>query len=122
MIAPATAEYQELSLFAGWLKEGLLPLNLDELTPYDPITKSLHAQWERFNLREGVIYRRYWKGREENYTWQMLTPVEYREDIMQTAHASVTGGHMGVKKTQTKVAKRVLGRLDARRTRFLSEV
>jgi len=25
---------------------------------------------------------------------------------MSTAHASVTGGHMGVKKTQTKVAKR----------------
>jgi len=25
---------------------------------------------------------------------------------MQTAHASVTGGHMGVKKTQKKVAKR----------------
>jgi len=36
----------------------------------------------------------------------MLSPVYYREEIMQTAHASVTGGHMGVKKTQAKVARR----------------
>jgi len=106
MIAVATEKHQKLSLFAGWLKESLLPLNNDELAQYDPRTKSQHAQWERFNLKEGVIYRRYWEGREENDTWQMLAPAEYREEIMRTAHASVTGGHMGVKKTQTKVAKR----------------
>jgi len=37
----------------------------------------------------------------------MVSPIEYREEIMRTAHASVTGGHMGVKKTQMKVAKRL---------------
>jgi len=71
MIAAATEKDQELSLFAGWLKESLLPLSSDELAQYDPITKSLHAQWERFNLKEGVIYRRYWEGREEDDTWQL---------------------------------------------------
>jgi len=84
------------------MKEGLLPLNSDELAHHDPITKSLNAQWERFNLKEGVIYWRYWEGREENDTWQMLAPVEYREKIMQTAHASVTGGQIGVKKCKRK--------------------
>jgi len=80
MIAAATETDQELSLFAGWLREGLLPLNSDELAHYDPIIKSLHAQWERFNLKEGVIYRRYWEGRKENYTWQILSSVEYCEE------------------------------------------
>jgi len=106
MIAAASEKYPELSLFAGWLKEGLLPLTNDEFARHDPITKSLHAQWERFNVKEGVIYCRYWEARGENDTWQILSPVEYREEIMQAAHASVTGGHMGVKNTQTKVAKR----------------
>jgi len=106
MIAAANEKDPELSIFAGWLRESLLPLGKDELARHDPITKSLHAQWERFKITEGVIYRRFWEGRRENDTWQMVSPVEYREEIMQTAHASVTGGHMGVKKTQTKVAKR----------------
>jgi len=106
MIAAASDKDTVLSFFTGWLKKGLLPKDSDELARHNPVAKSLHAQWERFKIKEGVMYRRYWEGREENDMWQMVSPVEYREEIMQTAHASVTGGHMGVKKTQTKVAKR----------------
>jgi len=105
VIAAPIAADLELSLFVDWLKEGLLPIDSDELVRRDPITKSLHAQWERFKLKEGVMYRRYWQGRETDDVWQLVPPVSYRDEIMRTAHASVTGGHMGVKKTQTKVAK-----------------
>jgi len=106
VIAAASEKDNELSLFAGWLKGDLMPIDGDELARHDPITKSLHAQWERFKLKEWIVYRRYWESREEEDTWQIVSPVEYREEIMQTAHASVTGGHMGVKKTQAKVARR----------------
>jgi len=104
MIAVASEKDPELSVFVGWRKQGLLPLNSDELARHDPITKSLHAQRKRINMKEGVIYRLYWEGRGEDDTWQLVSPIVYREEIMQTAHASVTGGHMGVKKTQAKVA------------------
>jgi len=97
VIAAASEKDTELSLFIGWLKEDLLAINSDELTRRDPITKSLHAQWECFKLKEGVMYRQYWQGREEDDMWQLVSPVDYREEIMQTAHASVMGGHMGVK-------------------------
>jgi len=63
VIAAASANDPELSVFANWRKEGLLPLDSDELALHDPISKSLHAQWERFNVRGGVIYRLYWEGR-----------------------------------------------------------
>jgi len=106
MIAVAYKKDAELSLFTGWLKGGLLPIDSNELTRHDPVTKSFYAQWERFKLKDGVMYRRYWEGREEEDTWQLVSPIVYREEIMQTAHASVTGGHMGVKKTQMKVAKK----------------
>jgi len=99
VIAAASEKDPELSLFAGWLKQGLLLLECDEFARHDPVTKSLHAQWERFNIKEGVIYRRYWEGRRKDDTWQLVPLIEYREEIMQTAHMSVTGGHMGVKKT-----------------------
>jgi len=56
VIAAPSEKDPELSLFAGWLKQGLLPLDSNKLARHDPITKSLHAQWERFNLKEGVIY------------------------------------------------------------------
>jgi len=102
MIAAASDNDTELFLFAGWLKKDLLPIDSDELARHDPITKGLHAQWERFKLIEGVIYRRYWEGREEDDTWQLVSPVDYREEIMQTAHAFVTGGHMGEIKRRSR--------------------
>jgi len=102
MIAVASENDSEMSVFVAWLKRGLLPVGSDELAQHDPITKSIHAQWERFNFNEGMMYRRYWEGRGEDNTWQLVAPIGYREEIMRRAHASVTGGHMGVKKNSLK--------------------
>jgi len=77
MIGAASERDTELSLFTGWLKGGLLPIDSDELARHDPITKSLHAQWEHFKVKEGVMYRRYWEGREQDDTWQIVSPVEW---------------------------------------------
>jgi len=76
------------------------------LARHDPITKSLQAQWERAKLSEGVLYRKYWGNNTEAEYWQLVPPVSYREEIMNTAQSSVTGGNMGVRKTQLKVAKK----------------
>jgi len=84
-----------------------LPLTSNELAQHDPATKSLHAQWERFKVTEGVLYRKYWSNTQEGESWQLVAPLAYRKEVMRTAHASVTGGHKGVKKTQVKVAKQV---------------
>jgi len=105
-LARATACYSEISTFAGWMKDGLLSIDGNELTRYDPVTKSLHAQWERFQWREGVLHRKFWENQKETESWQLVPPVGYRSEIINTAHSSVTGGHMGVRKTQIKVAKR----------------
>jgi len=104
-IAEATEKDVELSTFARWLRDGLVPLSSDELARHDPTAKSLHAQWERLKLKEGILYRKFWSNNQDGESWHLVSPVAYRKEIMRTAHASVTEGHMGVKKTQIKVAK-----------------
>jgi len=78
----------------------------NELARHDPITKSLRVQWERSKLSEGVLYRKYWGNNKETKYRQLVPPLRYCEEIMNTAHSSVTGGHMGVRKTHIKVAKK----------------
>jgi len=99
-MSEATACDPEISLFASWLRDGKLPVDSNELTRYDPITKSLHAQWERFKLNEGVLYRKYWENHKDAESWQLVPPFKYRTEIINTAHSSVTGSHMGVRKMQ----------------------
>jgi len=97
-IAESTKNDAELATFAKCLRDGLLPLTSNELAGHDPATKSLHAQWERFKITEGVLYKKFWSNNQEGESWQLVAPVAYRKEVMRTAHASVTGGHMGVKK------------------------
>jgi len=104
-IAEATEKDAELFSFSGWVKDGMLPLPSNDLTRHDPAFKTLHAQWERFIVNDGILYQKFWKNDQDGDSWQLVSPVGYQKEIMSTAHASVTGGHMGVKKVQTKVAK-----------------
>jgi len=106
-IAESTEKNTELATFVKLLQDGLLPLTSNELARHDPATKSLHAQWKRFKVTEGVLYRKYWSNNQEGESWQLVAPVAYCNEVMRTAHASVTRGHMGVKKNQVKVAKQV---------------
>jgi len=52
----------------------------------------------------GIMYRKWWDEGETGKGRQIVLPVQYREEAMKSAHASIRGGHMGVKKTQDKVA------------------
>jgi len=54
-IAEATEIDVELAKFVKWLRDGLLPLSSIDLARHDSATKSLHAQWERFKVTEGVL-------------------------------------------------------------------
>jgi len=99
-MSEATKRDPELSLFAKWLSGGRLPIDSDELTQHDPVTKSLHTQWERFKSKEGVPYRKYWENGKETEGWQLVSPVKYRLELMNTAHLSV------LRKTQIKGAKK----------------
>jgi len=69
----------------------------------DPIVKSLHAQRERFSEREGILYRKFSNSSTGEDLWQTVLPVCHREEAMLSAHSSVSGGHMGVKKNQSKI-------------------
>jgi len=104
-LAAATEIDPEIAQFSAWMSARKLPMDGNELAGYDPVTKGLQAQWERFSVREGVLYRRYWNNGDQADSWQVVLPVCYRE-AMESAHQSVSGGHMGVWKTQSKLAMR----------------
>jgi len=93
-MSEATEGDPELLLFASWVKNRILPVDNNKLAPHDPITKSLHVQGEIFKLKKDVLYKKYWENNKEAEYWQLVPPVKYCEEIMNTANASVTGGQI----------------------------
>jgi len=100
----ATEKDTEISPFYRKVLGGSLPMEERRLAGSSAITKSFHAQWERYEIGDGIMYRRWWDKGETGKSRQIVLPTQYREEAMRSAHASISGGHMGVKKTQDKVA------------------
>jgi len=55
----ATKDDEELSFFYDELLEGSLPLSESRLAAASAVTKALHAQWERYEIVNGVMYRKW---------------------------------------------------------------
>jgi len=102
-----TKEDNEISPFYEELLGDSLPMNESKLAGASAVTKSLHAQWERYETVNGVMYRRWWDEGASGKRRQIVLPIQYREEAMRSAHASISGRHMGVKKTKDKIAMSV---------------
>jgi len=46
------------------------------------ITKSIHAQWERYGIVDGILNRRWWDEAETGKSRQVVLPVQFREEAM----------------------------------------
>jgi len=100
----ATEKDTKISLFYKELLGGSLQMEEGRLARASAITKTFHAQLERSEITDGIMYRRWWDDEETEKGRQIVLHVQYRKEAMKSAHASNSGRHMGVKKTQDKVA------------------
>jgi len=100
----ATENDTEISPFYRELVEGSLPMEEGKLAGASAITKTFHAQWERYEVVDGIMYRSWWDEVETKKHRQVMLPQQYRDEAIKSAHASISGRHMGVRKTQDKIA------------------
>ena len=66
-------------------------------------TKSYWSQWNQLAIHKGVICRRYEADDGKSLRWQIILPRKLREEVLAEIHGGPLGGHLGVKKTLTKV-------------------
>ena len=80
--------------------------DIDEVSAEPEATKRLIYQWERLEVRNGLVYRRNEGKPGEIDTLQLLTPRQIVNDVLQASHEGQTGGHFGIKRTLDQVRRR----------------
>ena len=69
--------------------------------------RSLWAQWDRVELVDGLLYRR-WE--EESAACpirkQLILPQSFVPEVLRTLHSGVGGSHLGIRKTVQKIRQR----------------
>jgi len=92
-LAEATKKDTEISPFYREVLGGSLPIEEGRLAGAGAVTKSFHAQWERYEIVDGIMYRKWWDEGENENSRQIVLPIQYREEAMRSAHTSISGGH-----------------------------
>ena len=81
-----------------------------------PESKTLQSQnrevrrliqlWNQLELHNGLLYCNYESVDGDHGHSQLVVPTVYRNDILQTLHAGVAGGHLGQDKTLSRLKER----------------
>lgn len=62
-------------------------------------------RWDSLELKEGILYYKFINTRGF-ISWLVVAPPSAKETILSQFHDSITGGHLGIKKTLLKVQQR----------------
>ncbi|CAG2253617.1 unnamed protein product [Mytilus edulis] len=90
-----------LKIIRDWLVNNLKPI-WSEISKFSPIIKYFWNRIESFEIRDGIICRKWESEKGDNVTWQKVIPENLKEGVLKQLHNSVTGGHLGIKKTLSK--------------------
>ena len=76
------------------------------VSPLSKAAKAYYLEWDRIELKEGKLYRR-WESNDGNVIkWQLIMPEKYKECVLEELHNSKTAAHLGVTKTRNKLNER----------------
>jgi transposase InsO family protein len=103
-----------VGLVRSWFLENATAPELASISAESPEVKAYWHIKEQLHLRDGVLYRKRpavevkvagIRKRLETEE-QLLVPKEMRLQFMRDAHAGMTGGHMGIRRTREQVRRR----------------
>ena len=97
----------DVTVIIGW-QEALLerPLRSDiALRGASVCILRLWSQWKRLKLVDGVLYREYFPDNNDDRipALQFVVPQSLQESVLKSVHAEVSGGHLGVERTLSKL-------------------
>ncbi|CAC5392820.1 unnamed protein product [Mytilus coruscus] len=80
-----------LKRIRDWLVNNLKPI-WSEISKFSPIIKYFWNRIESFEIRDGILCRKWESERGDNVTWQKVIPENLKECVLKQFHNSVTGG------------------------------
>ena len=91
-----------ISRVKGWFESNKKP-ERKEIDGESYFLKSLISQWERLQIEQGILVRRWDILGTDEVRWQGIIPQSHRRLVLKFSHDIKASGHLGIKKTLGKI-------------------
>jgi hypothetical protein len=98
----AQQDDKDISLVKQWVREETRP-DSKEISEGSYFIKSLWAQFSRLKIQDDLLVRRWDVIGTNLVTWQAIVPLTQRRLVLRYSHDIKASGHLGIKKTLSKV-------------------
>ena len=102
-------EYQrndnDLNLLISFKEKGEKP-PWETVSPCSPAVKYYWTRWDSLCIKQGILYYKWENAQGSEEKLLTIVPSNLINLVLTQLHNSVTGGHLGVKKTLSKVRQR----------------
>jgi hypothetical protein len=95
----------DISLVRQWLEQVQRPAYKD-IASAGVALKTLWSQWDQLLLEKGMVYRKWSITGTTETQLQAIVPRTERRTVLQQYHDSETAGHLGVRKTLSKIRQK----------------
>ncbi len=95
----------DLGKVMAWMEESGHRPPRDRVAAESPVTRHLWLLWDQLQLTGGVLYKRQESTAKTNEVLQLVVPRCLQNEIMEHMHNSTISGHLGVKKTVSRLQR-----------------
>ena len=89
-----------------WLEAGRDQPDERDVTAASPATRYYCKQWDTLRLDNGVLVKRWMSANGKITSWLTIIPREMRRSLVREMHGGITSGHLGEKKTLSRLRQR----------------
>ncbi|KAL3882850.1 hypothetical protein ACJMK2_029154 [Sinanodonta woodiana] len=105
-IADAQSKDDNLSFVMKWKQNGDAKPLWEHVSPYNSAVKTYWSQWDRIQLIDGKLYRKWIIVDTGEIRWQLILPNSQKNEILKMLHDDPCAGHLGVTRTIARVRSR----------------
>ena len=105
----ALSQDDDLKKIVEWKNQRSRP-SWQDIAKYSAILKSYLAQWDRLELRDNFLYRRWVDSRMKEPLWLLVIPSPMSEELFSQIHSEKWSEHFGIRRTigRMRIEKRIL--------------
>ena len=95
----------DIGIVYGWLMDSPRRPDRGHVHDKSPAVRNLWLSWSQLSIIDGLLYKQHDTNSKLTGRLQLVVPAKLRDHILRANHTSLMSGHLGIKKTLSRIQR-----------------